>query len=354
MTTLFATVNKITYCGFSAVIPSSNKVIYCHKYPPNSGTIKPNFDNIDQVANFDNHVRRETFIKFINNTSSRQANKRWKGGQWGENNFTVTSENWFSGLFIGDTIEVAILAEGIIKFSPSAYQTDTTYQIISGTESKALTCVSTWDGSTYNFYMTDNVMPQDASDTLFVWSSPKKTMIKVMRRGKGKNVDSPARKIPCAGEHVEPGQKEDDRSRAMEDLNQEIGIPSKTISLCYLIPLGEYADPGRDPRYWTYSEFQDGKIIEFGFERASKTKARIVFIETEDEVEPHEVDPEDTNEIGAKWWADINTILNSSKPGENIEDDWMLEDHMRFIPDTINKLEWFKQLSKEEKESYRF
>ncbi len=356
MTTLFVTISQITYCGFSAVIPNTNKVIYCHKFPPNSGTVKPDFNTtgFNNLVKYDNHVRRETFINFIRNQSSRQANGRWKGGQWGDNNFTLTSENWFSGLYIGDSIQITILAEGIVKFSPTPYNAESEYAIIPGSESKALTCVGTWNHNNYNLYITDNVMPQDASDTLFVWSSPKKTMIKVMRRGKGKNVDSPARKMPCAGEHIEPGQALDDRARAICDLNQEVGVPATTLSDCYIIPLGTYADPGRDPRYWTYSEFQDGQIIEFGFERPSKSTARIVYIETEDDVEPKEVDPTDTEEIGSKWWANINTILNPTKLGEIVEDDWMLYDHMRFIPDTIGKLEWFRQLSKVEKEQFRF
>jgi hypothetical protein len=354
MTTFNVTISQITYCGFSAVIPNTGKVVYCHKFPPNSGTVKPDFNTIDRVANYDNHVKRETFIKFIKNESSRQANGSWKGGEWGDNNFTVTSENWFSGLYIGDTIQVTIVAEGIVKFSPTAYDSASTHVIVDGTESKALTCVSTWNGVNYNLYMTNNPMPQDASDTLFVWSSPKKTMIKVMRRGKGKNVDSPARKIPCAGEHLEPGQANDDRSQAIFALNQEIGVPETTLSKCYIINLGEYSDPGRDPRYWTYSEVQDEQVIEFGFERASKTKARIVYIKTDDEVEPREINPSDTEEIGAKWWANIHTVLEPTKPGKNMEDDWMMFDHMRFIPDTIKKLEWFNQLSAQEKENYRF
>lgn len=351
------TITQITYCGFSAVIPATNKVIYGSKYPPNSGTVKPNFDFIDRAPKCDNHVKRETFVNFIQSNSSRQADGRWKGGQWGDNNFTVTSDNWFSGLYIGDTIQVTIVAEGIIKFSPNTFSLDHTNQnqlIIPDTKSKALSCIGTWNSNQYNFYMTDNPMPQDASDKIFIWSSPKDTMIKVMRRGVGKNVDSPQRKIPCAGEHIEPDQKQDDRAQAILALNQEIGIPESTLSKCYIISLGEYADPGRDPRYWTFSAIQDETIIEFGVERPSKTKAHIIYIQTEDDVEPKEVDPTDTEEICAKWWANIHTILDPIKPGQNVEDDWMMYDHMRFIPDSIKKLEWFNKLSTQEKEKYRF
>ena len=351
MTTFNITISQITYCGFSAVIPSINKVIFGYKYPPHSGTVKPDFDTIDRVPKYDNHVKRETFIDFIRDNSTRQANGLWKGGEYGDNNFTVTSENWFPGLYIGDTMQVTIIKDGIIKFMPNTFNLDPNQDqpIIPGTESKAISCVGTWNASNYNFYITDNIMPQDASDKIFIWSSPKKTMMKFMRRGVGKNVDSPKRIIPCAGEHVQPEQSQDDREQSLITLNQEIGVPLSTLSKCYIIPLGQYADPGRDPRYWTYCAVQDNEIIEFGFERPSRTKAHIIYIETDDEVEPVEIDPEDMEEINSKWWENIYTVLSTHS-----EDEWMLYDHMRFVPDSIQKLEWFKQLTMQDKETFRF
>ena len=46
------------------------------------------------------------------------------------------------------------------------------------------------------------------------------------------------KKSPCAGEHIEPDQKQDDRTQAILALNQEIGIPESTLSNCYIISLG--------------------------------------------------------------------------------------------------------------------
>jgi hypothetical protein len=35
---------KLTYCGFSARITETNKIVYCVKYGPKSGTISPIID----------------------------------------------------------------------------------------------------------------------------------------------------------------------------------------------------------------------------------------------------------------------------------------------------------------------
>ena len=58
---------------------------------------------------------------------------------------------------------------------------------------------------------------------------------------------------------------------------------------------------------------------------------------------------EDMEEIKSKWWESIYTIFESYS-----EADWMLEDHMRFIPDSTKRIELFSHLSPEEKSNYRF
>ena len=120
----------------------------------------------------------------------------------GSNNFTLTSKNWFSGLWIGDKIKVQIIKEGIIKYSNKPFIDEDI--ILPNTEMNALSCNSLWNDKLYSFYMTDNPMPQYATDTLFLWSSPKDLLIKILKRNSGDNIDFPEKIIPAGGEHLQP------------------------------------------------------------------------------------------------------------------------------------------------------
>jgi hypothetical protein len=195
-------------------------------------------------------------------------------------------------------------------------------------------------------------MPQKASDKLWMWgckNNPDKLRIKVLKRGAGPDVDCHGKTAPTAGEHLEAHQSNDARELALFAINQEIGIPKETLAKCYFLPLGTYAARGRDPRYWVYSAFQDDELVTFGFERMSSTDAHILYIETDDDVEPEETEHEDTEEIRSKWWESVYTIFKSYS-----EEDWMLEDHMKFIPDSTQCIEMFSRLSPEEKANYKF
>lgn len=343
---------KLTYCGFSAQIIGTNKVVYCWKFPPKSGTTIPDlsYDSTIEELTPDSHVRKEVFIEFIQSEQTRQANGKWKGGAWGTNNFTVTSLNWFSGLYVGDILDFQIISKGLIKYSPKPF--DEFQKIIPETDDIALSCNGIWNGQSYAFYMTDKIMAQQASDNLWMWGNSHNAMnlrLKVLRRGSGPDVDSPNRIVPSAGEHLEPGQSDDARAQALFNLNQEVGIPGSTLCKCYLIPLGFYADPGRDSRYWIYSTIQDGEIVTFGIKRDSSSFARILYIETDDDIAPEETEQEDKIEIKAKWWENVHTIFYFHP-----ESDWMLEDHMKFIPDSVNCISKFRCFTSEEKENYRF
>lgn len=349
---------KLMYCGFVGKVEGQNKVVYGVQFPPSSGTIKPDFsvDSTSSELEIDDHIDKSTFVNFITSEKTRQVNGKWKGGRWGTNNFTVTSETWLPGLFIGDSLEFSIIKEGIIKFTKTPFKAQD--EILVLTEDKAISCNATWKGNAYPVYLTDNIMPQKACDKLFIWCSPNKTMIKIMRRGVGPNVDSPNRIIPAAGEHLEPGQSLDSRDQVLFAINQEIGIPKETLNKCYLLNLGNYSDDGRDPRYWSYCTMQPisgsccsskSEIIEFSIKRYSSTNAQILLLVTDDNVEPLETTQEDQEEIKSKWWEDISTVLDNHK-----EDEWMLEDHMKFIPDAIKKIEEFKQCDHLVKELYKF
>jgi hypothetical protein len=336
---------KLTYCGFSAQVIGTEKVVYCWLFPPVLNTTKaPDFNSPSSSEELrpDSHIHKEVFVDFIKSPETRQVNGTWKGGVWGANNFTVSSTKWFPGMYIGDMFDCELTHVGILK----------SQAILSNSEKTAWTCNGMWNGQFYTFYMTDNLMPQKASDKLWMWgckNNPRKLRIKVMKRCSGPDIDFHGKNAPTAGEHLEPDQSNDERELALFAINQEIGIPKTTLSKCYFLPLGTYDLPGRDPRYWSYSTIQDNIVVTFGLERPSSSEAHILYIETDDDVEPEETEQEDTEEIKKKWWESVYTIFKSYS-----ESDWMLEDHMRFIPDSTNRIERFSRLSLEEKLQFKF
>jgi hypothetical protein len=344
---------KLTYCGFSAKIDETNTVVYGWKYPPTIGSTHiPDFsaNSTDEELKSDAHVDREVFVDFVKSQQTRQADGTWKGGSWGTNNFTVTSTNWFPEMYVGDTFSCQVACKGVCKYSPKPF--DVSQTPIPNSEQTAWSCNGTWNDKTYAFYMTGNPMPQRATDKLWMWgcsTKQSKLRIKVLRRGSGPDVDCPNRIAPAAGEHLEPGQSDDSRAQVLFAINQEIGIPQSTLSKCYLLDLGTYATPGRDPRYWTYNAIQDGQVITFGIPRDSSSVAHILYIETDDEVEPEETEQEDKTEIKSKWWQSVYGVFDSHP-----ESDWMLEDHMKFIPDSIARIAKFRVLEPEAKQKFKF
>jgi hypothetical protein len=339
---------KLTYCGFSARVIGTNKVVYGARFPPviRSTTI-PVFtsSSTEEELRPDSHIDQDTFINFIQSNDTRQVNGKWKGGAWGINNFTCTSKVWFNNMYVGDVFPFQIVHNGVAKFSPQPF--DPSQQLIS--QDTALSCNGVWNNNTYAFYMTNEPMPQKASDKLWAWGNNNQLNIKILRRGSGDNVDCPNRIIPAAGEHIEPGQSNEARAQALFAFNEEIGVPKTTLSKCYIIPLGTYNDEGRDPRYWSYSMRQNNEIVSCGIERESSSVAHVIYIETTDDIEPEETEQRDKVEIQSKWWEDIHTVLQSHD-----ESEWMLEDHMKFVPDTIKAIKDFRLLSEDEKLQYKF
>jgi hypothetical protein len=336
-------VTKIIYCGFVARIINTNKVLYFAKFPPAQSTCSPNLsvESSDEEIKSD-IVTKKTMINFINSTDIYQIDGSWKGGKWGSNNFTITSNTWLPQLWIGDKFILNKIKNGIIKFKPEHFNDNDI--IIENTENSAWSCNITWYNRIYSVYVTDQVMEQHATDTLFCWSQKEnldELKIKLAQRNYGPNVDCPGKIIPCAGEHIQPEQPKNIRELALIAINEEIGLPKKTISECYLIPLGIYDDDGRDPRYWTYSMLQNKKIITCGVERKSTAVASILYIESD--TMPTEISYTDKEEIKKKWWSKYNSLSNYS------EELWMLKSHFEFFNDLKPTIRKFKLLKNEEK-----
>ena len=346
-------VYKLMYCGFTALIKGTNKIVYCAQYPAFKGTSKPDFNvpSTEEELTPDSHITRDTFANFITSSDVRQVDGKWKGGRWGTNNFTLTGTKWLPTLYVGDTLSISVVKEGIVKYNGQPFTDNST--ILPNTEINALSCNAHWDSMVYPLYMTDNPMPQYAIDTLFMWVRPNPDnnllLLKCMRRGEGPNVDSPHTIIPAGGEHLQPENDTDRRQQALFSINEEIGIPPETVSQCYFLSLGTFNDEGRDSRYYKYSALQDGEIVYFGVNRFSSTDASILLLVSEDDVEPKEVTPEDTTEINSKWWENVYTFL-SKHPDE----EWMLKDHQKFIPLAIQKVEEFLTLQHQERELLKF
>ena len=342
---------KLQYCGFSGKVYGTNKVLYGAQYPAVKGVSAPDMtvESTKEELRADSHITVDTFCDFVTSKDVRQANGSWKGGPWGTNNFTLTSARWLSGLWVGDNLSVTIIKKGIVKYNGQPFTEDSV--ILPNTESMMYSCNAVWQGNTYPLYLSDNPMPQYATDTLFMWYNTftNKLLLKVMRRGEGPNVDSPHTIIPAGGEHLQPEHSTDRRQQALFSINEEIGVPPETVNQCYFLHLGTWNDPGRDSRYYKYSAIQEDELVEFGIDRYSSTDVNILLLVTNDNVEPKEVQPEDTTEINTKWWENVHDMLLNHP-----DEEWMLKDHQKFIPASIQKVEDFLTLPEYDRNLLKF
>ncbi len=340
---------KPMYCGFSARVKGTNKVVYVVQYAPSGGTNKPNMDvssSIEELTQ-DDHIRMITFVQFIDSQESYQTNGKWKGGQYGRNNFTLTGQNWLPGAWVNDELPVTIVKDGVVVYNGKPFTEDS----IITNSNYGLSCNCEWKGVVYPLYLTDNPPPQRASDTIVVWydETHNNMLIRMLRRANNPNTDSPNRVVVSGGEHKQLENGEDARKQALITINEEIGIPRETINKCFFFPLGLYNSAYREGRYSKYSMIQDGAYVECGVDRYSEADAHILLLITDNNITPSEIDHTDHQEIIGKWWQDIYNVLNKYKT-----DEFMLEDHRKFIPDSINKIHEFLRLSKTERELYRF
>jgi ADP-ribose pyrophosphatase YjhB (NUDIX family) len=159
----------------------------------------------------------------------------------------------------------------------------------------------------------------------------------------------PLRMMPGAGEHMEPGSDIKVKDGILRAVNEEIGIDPSTLTKCYLLNMGIYNSEGRDPRYWEYSTIVNGKMVNFGMKRGSTTYGYILYLVSDTNDEPKEVSPLDTQEVGFKWWAKLDTVLNDYP-----NDKWMILDHQKFIPDAIQKTTEIDKMFGDELKNYVF
>jgi ADP-ribose pyrophosphatase YjhB (NUDIX family) len=340
-------VTKICYCALSITVAPS-KVLYLQKFPPAGGAFAPDFHQPSSLQELTpDSISKSDLIHFWKSKDSYQpVTRHWKGGAWGTNNLPTLDEAWLTGIFIGDNIDVTLVQEGIIPFhggKPFSHR-----EIVPGTETAAWSVHIQYKGKTYSGYLTDNIMPQRANDVLFIWENKSNNVfIKLLTRGSSQNIDMPQRMMPGAGEHLEPGKDVRVKAGVLRAIQEEIGIEESVLSEAYLLPLGRFDTPGRDPRYWSYSWIkEDGSPMEFGIQRGSSSEGYVVYIKSDTDVAPKEVDPLDTEEVHAKWWAPLNFVL------QNYPDDrWMILDHKRLIPATEAAIITFKSKTFAEKEA---
>lgn len=344
-----ACVNKIFYCGFSVVVDMGNgeyKIIYISKYPP-INSLSPDFTKMSPVEDcYPDTISKEGYINFIRSDEPRQVNGNWKGGIWGDNNFTITGTYWFPGLFIGDTIIIRKIRDGIIP-----YQNDfNTIDIITNSDNEAWSCLSSWNNFDYQCYATDESVSQYANDVFFCRLSdnsdnPNK-YIKMLKRGEGINIDFQHKITCCSGEHI---QKDDIdyRESIIRTVKEELGLPDNTILKCYLLKLVDDDRLGRDPRYVKYSTMDNGSEVEFGIDRNSLSNVYALVIQSD--IEPEEDIQSDTEEINNKWWEDINDVLKRVP-----EEEFMLETHFEYLQLFNDALDKFIKLPDHEKENLLF
>lgn len=337
------TVINLSYCSFAAVNDDGTKVVFGSKYPPAGGTLAPQLDVPSPKAMLTTpSVTREEVIKFWNSDSTLQDDGSHKGGRWGSNNLPTTDSTWLTDLFIGDRLVINQVADGIISSNRGKPFTEGT-TVIDNTAGKAWSCNATFNGTTYGVYLTDNIMPQVAQDVLFVWTNKSgNTFIKLLTRGNDPtSVDMPGRIVPGGGEHKEPGKDINVKKGVLRTIKEELGIPKTTLTQCYLLPLGKYDEQGRDPRYHTYD---GGK---WGLVRKSETDAHVLYIKSDTDKEPTEINFVDTTEINKKWWTPLSSVLTDYPV-----DRWMIADHRKFIPDTFWVLSSFNMLSEADQKKY--
>lgn len=349
---------NLIVCGVVGI----NKIIYIHKFPPVlNTTLKPQYCEIKShyEHKYNKNLRRETVLNFWKSKDLYQANGDWKGGEWGSSNLPTTSKDFFTDIFIGDKLVIKDIIDGIIPYPKILSKPFKAFdEIIVGSEKYACTANIIQNNTNnpnnpnqiYSCYICDTPMPQSAIDVLFVWeNSFSDRYVKILKRGiSNPNVDMPNLLMPGAGEHREPGNKICFKSDVLRAVSEEIGISKDTISKSYLIPVGTFNKEKRDPRYWSFSAYQDNMIITFGPERQSETNVYVLYIKTDTSISvPDEIEPEDKIEVGKKYWINLeNPILTNKKL-------WMIPEHSFYFEHTKHILDIFCRLGEEEKETHK-
>lgn len=181
-------INKIGYAMFSIVCDEfmgiKHKVLYVHYYPPSTNVtncvIPSNRVNSKDEIKTD-QILMTDFIDFWID-DSHSIDGCWKGGQWGIDNLITTSPNWFSGAYIGDTIELTFDSFGYtdragkkfidsdrkaIKFEGKIVEQSVTINKLHDKQK-----IVNKD-NVYTCYVSDYPMDQAANDTLLIYRKKK-------------------------------------------------------------------------------------------------------------------------------------------------------------------------------------
>ena len=268
--TYSAIINKVSYCGFSAIIKNlqGEKVIFFQKYPPAGGTVPPNLTNItvdEELLKYDT-ITSEEFIDFWSSDIQTQVNERHKGGAWGLDNCLPWNQEeignkkrWLPGKFIGDNINFKII------------EINDSYWMVKIDEKDIA-------------YVTDMPMPQIAMDVILLIKLNNDYYVKVLTRGSAENVDMQGKITIGAGEHVERKNgliTVKSANRALEEELGNIKDYKDTLQITKSITklIGEDNRNFRDPRYSKYSIKKGTEIIDFGYDRPSSSKIFVCYLE---------------------------------------------------------------------------
>jgi hypothetical protein len=350
MTTYKAIVNKVSYCGFSAIIDRGNnekKVIFFQMYAPAGGTTKPNYTvPTDPTLNGDflnqDTITKEEFIDFWSSDIVFQEDGRFKGGKWGLDNCVPSEKSsWVPGLFIGSNITFTI-SETKPDFD-MVEANQFTYDI-KGTPKNARK----------NLYVTEQPMPQIAIDSIFLLNLSGEYYIKMISRGNTNTVDLKGKISIGAGEHVENipkknqakpssnyngikiyatgkgrlviGQLRNKQSEEFGQLVQKIeeleksGTIQKNSSTTGVYSFTPDSRLNRDARYSKYCIKKGTELIYFGYDRLSISDIYIDYFEY----------TATTNELKEKALQSIRNV----KPINNVEVDKI---YMIKLKDIFNK-----------------
>mmetsp|Transcript_17182 Transcript_17182/g.28742 ORF Transcript_17182/g.28742 Transcript_17182/m.28742 type:complete len:410 (+) Transcript_17182:141-1370(+) len=351
-TRLKGTITKIGYAGFGLRLESSEKVIYLVRFPPTDGTVVPLLDQPSSIYDLktDEHMSLEEATEFWSSPDSRQVNGQWKGGSWGLDNLLPHSK-WCTEAWLGDTVTLDFVRNGIIKFGfcIPGFPEDGSTQVLPNTTNSAWSMNITVDktGLKYAGYAMNFMMPQYANDLLFIWRDPSsgRRLVKICKRGDASTVDMQGKLMPGAGEHLEPGEAFRFKASLTRAFREELGVADVALAKCFVLDLGKFDDPGRDPRYWTFHY----KNKTFGMKRYSTTHGFALYFHgdapllqvPEDDVESAPLGPSE------KKWVDLDSLDVSS-------DAWMMEDHCKIVVKAKASVAAFDELAEEEKRKYLY
>jgi len=316
------------------------------QYPPTSHF--PQVSSIPPVLVRDFNENEQTIPRL-----SRKDFEKWLvKSKFAKNNFCTTSTNFLSGLFIGDKLTITECSAGFNNRNGN---------YIPESENEAFTLTIEYNGKSYKCYSTDKPYAQVAIDIvccIITKSLEGKNNIKfiVLKRGESDNVDCPHSFMFSAGEHVEPGKKEE-KEAWKRAIYEEIGITPEQLKeliengidinlRSYKFQVGEYFALDRDPRYSTYetiilTENGEQKKVSFGYPRGSFCTSHLLCIFADNISFGN---PLDTEEVNGKLLVPREDVL------ELIKSNPMIPAHIKMLEDVLIALDSFLELSDEEKE----